>query len=134
MDRQGQRPPLDQAARRPGAGAGADVRQPGLRRQPLQRGVNWAIGVFSALKNPAGKGNPATFDGTTARATFYNTSTYTAAAGSWKAAYNAGFETGNHTINHLHGGTADNGMNFSAAGWTRRSRAASTTTSAAPSA
>jgi hypothetical protein len=89
----------------------------GFDDNPYSDGMNWATGVFSALKNPPGKGNAATYDGTTTRATFYNSSTYTAAAGSWKAAYNAGFETGNHTVNHLHGGTADNGMNFGAAGW-----------------
>jgi hypothetical protein len=90
----------------------------GFDDNPYSEGMNWATGVFGALKNPPGKGNAATFDGTAVRATFYHSSTYTAAAGSWKAAYNAGFETGDHTVHHYHGGTADMGMNFSEAGWT----------------
>ncbi|HXU82983.1 MAG TPA: hypothetical protein VN914_16405 [Polyangia bacterium] len=91
----------------------------GFDDNPYSEGMNWAVSAFSAVTNPPGKGNAATFDGTPARATFYHSSTYTAAAGSWKAAYNAGFETGDHTVHHYHGSTADMGMNFSEAGWTK---------------
>jgi hypothetical protein len=90
----------------------------GFDDNPENEGVNWAVGVFSGLKNPAGTGKAATFDGTTTRATFYNSSIYTAAASSWKAAHAAGFETGDHTIHHYHGAAADSGMNFTQAGWT----------------
>jgi hypothetical protein len=91
----------------------------GFDDNPYNDGMNWAVSAFGALTNPPGKGNAATFDGTPVRATFYHSSTYTAAASSWKAAYNAGFETGDHTVHHYHGGTADMGMNFNEAGWTK---------------
>jgi hypothetical protein len=90
----------------------------GFDDNPYSEGMNWAVSTFSALTNQ-GKGNAATYDGTKVSATFYHSSTYTAAAGSWKAAYNAGFETGDHTVHHYHGGTADMGMNFSEAGWSK---------------
>jgi hypothetical protein len=91
----------------------------GFDDNPYAEGVNWATGVFSALKNPAGTGKAATHDGTTARATFYDSSVYAEAAASWKAAYAAGFELGDHTVNHLHGAAADMGMNFNQAAWTK---------------
>jgi hypothetical protein len=91
----------------------------GFDDNPYPDGISWATGVFSSLTNPIGKRNAATYDGTTTRATFYNSSTYASAAGSWKAAYNAGFETGDHTVHHYHGAAADMGMNFSEAGWTK---------------
>jgi hypothetical protein len=90
----------------------------GFDDNPVSEGVNWAVGAFSAITNPAGTGKAATYDGTPARATFYDSSTYAEAAGSWKAAYNAGFELGNHTIHHYHGASVDGGMNFTVAGWT----------------
>jgi hypothetical protein len=89
----------------------------GFDDNPEPEGVNWAVGAFSALKNPPGTGNAATYDGTTARATFYHSSVYASAAASWRAAYTAGFETGDHTINHFHGADADAGKNFTEAGW-----------------
>ncbi len=91
----------------------------GFDDNPDPEAVNWVVSVFNGLKNPAGSGNAATYDGTTTKATFYNTSVYTQAAASWKAAYMAGFETGNHTINHYRGDNAAGGMNFDEAGWTR---------------
>jgi Polysaccharide deacetylase len=91
----------------------------GFDDNPDPEAVNWVVSAFNALKNPAGSGNAATFDGTTTRATFYNTSVYTQAAASWKAAYLAGFETGNHTINHFRGDDAPDGMKFDEAAWTR---------------
>jgi hypothetical protein len=91
----------------------------GFDDNPDGEAVNWLVTVFNGLKNPAGTGKAATYDGTTTKATFYNTSIYTAAAPAWKAAYNAGFETGNHTIHHYHGAGGAEGMNFDEAGWTR---------------
>jgi hypothetical protein len=90
----------------------------GFDDNPESRGVTWATSVFSALRNPAGRGKVATYDGTTTRATFYHSSIYAPAAASWRAAYLAGFETGDHTVNHFHGAAADAGKNFDVAGWT----------------
>jgi hypothetical protein len=84
----------------------------GFDDNPYADGVNWVAGEFSKLKNPAGTGQAGTFDGTPARATFYDTSSYGGAAGSaWKAAYAAGFELGNHTVSHMDGSA------FSEAQW-----------------
>jgi hypothetical protein len=90
----------------------------GFDDNPESRGVVWATGVFSALRNPPGRGKVATYDGTTTRATFYHSSIYATAAPSWRTAYLAGFETGDHTVNHFHGAAADAGKNFDVAGWT----------------
>jgi hypothetical protein len=90
----------------------------GFDDNPDSRGVVWATGVFSALKNPPGRGQAATYDGATARATFYHSSIYATAAPSWRTAYLAGFETGDHTVNHFHGAAGVGGMNFDVAGWT----------------
>ena len=90
----------------------------GFDDNPDGEAVNWAVSTFAALINPPGTGKAATYDGTPARATFYNTSIYTSAAASWKAAHAAGFETGNHTVHHHHGAGGAEGMNFSEAGWT----------------
>lgn len=76
-------------------------------------GVDWIVNHLSNRTNPVGTGNPATYDGTPMSATFFNTSFYAGTAGSsWKAAYNAGFEQGNHTVNHT-----DKGYDFSHATW-----------------
>jgi hypothetical protein len=90
----------------------------GFDDNPSSEAVQWVLSVFSDLKNPAGTGNPRTYDGTPARATFYHTSQFAGAAqGSWKAAHQAGFETGNHTTNHRHGGT--DGENFNQSSWSQ---------------
>ncbi len=75
-------------------------------------GMRWASELFASLQNPAGTGNPATFDGTTASCTFYHTSKYIRGESdepselvlkSWHNAVLAGHEAGCHTRNH-HGG------------------------------
>jgi hypothetical protein len=90
----------------------------GFDDNPEREGVSWAVSAISALKNPPGTGKAATYDGTPARGTFYHSSVYATAAASWKAAYAAGFETGDHTIHHFHGASDDSGMNFTQGGWT----------------
>jgi hypothetical protein len=40
----------------------------GFDDNPDPEAVNWVVSAFNAIKNPAGSGNAATFDGTTARA------------------------------------------------------------------
>ncbi|PKF51247.1 hypothetical protein AT251_05515 [Enterovibrio nigricans] len=75
--------------------------------------MKWAIDLFKVRSNPAGNGNLATFDGTPARVSFYNTCTYgmdwTAenpvwVKKAWREAYLDGHEIGNHTVHHAPGG------------------------------
>ena len=73
----------------------------GFDDNPYGDGVSWVVTELSRLENPSGSGQASTFAGAPARATFYNTSTYAEAGASWKAAYPAGFEVGNHTVSHL---------------------------------
>jgi peptidoglycan/xylan/chitin deacetylase (PgdA/CDA1 family) len=89
----------------------------GFDDNPDDEAVRWVMSVLAARKNPPGTGQAATHDGTVPRATFYNTSSFGSAAASWKAAQAAGHETGNHTVNHLHGAGGTGGMNFDAARW-----------------
>jgi peptidoglycan/xylan/chitin deacetylase (PgdA/CDA1 family) len=74
-------------------------------------GVTWVATEFAKRKNPAGTGRAETYDGTSVRATFYDTSQYVAAASAWKAAYMNGHELGNHTVSHM------DGRGFSEAQW-----------------
>ena len=88
----------------------------GFDDNPSSEAVHWVMSAFADLKNPPGSGNARTYDGTPARASFYHTSTFAGQAqGAWRAAHQAGFETGNHTASHRHGGTS--GENFSQATW-----------------
>jgi hypothetical protein len=90
----------------------------GFDDNPTAESVSWVVSLFQGLRNPPGKGQAATHDGTPARASFYHSSSFAGAAQSaWKTALAAGFETGNHTVNHLHGGA--DGMNFSESQWTQ---------------
>lgn len=75
-------------------------------------GVLWAVDMMSGRTNPAGTGNPGTYDGTKATVTFYNCSYYgsnwisespTHVKRAWRAAYDGGHEIGNHTSTHGHG-------------------------------
>jgi hypothetical protein len=76
-------------------------------------GMTWATGFYAPLVNPAGSGNAATFDGAPVRTTFYHNSLYLSGAqASWQAAFNAGHEAGDHTVNH------SQGLTFSASQWT----------------
>lgn len=71
------------------------------------------LNIYKNLKNPPGSGNPLTYDGFPARASFYMTpggrdSQYewvvdSDTIKSWQEAYNDGHEIGNHTYYHEHG-------------------------------
>jgi hypothetical protein len=76
-------------------------------------GVNWAVGLYNGLTNPAGSGQAATFDGVKAKTSFYHNSLYLQGnEASWGAAVGAGHETGDHTVNHTFG------LGFNAQQWT----------------
>jgi hypothetical protein len=69
-------------------------------------GMNGLTGFFRDIKNPAGSGEAATYDGAPARATFYMTSSYGSNATvlkSWQTALHDGHEIGDHTVGHGHG-------------------------------
>ena len=78
-------------------------------------GINWAADFLKSKKNPAGNGNPSTFDGTPLHASFFITSGYctdSLMAGdgthfkaidvlnSWKRLYTDGNDIGDHTHTH----------------------------------
>lgn len=64
--------------------------------------MNWMIDLMASKKNPAGSGNTGTFDGAPAKMAFYVNGKYAEnAGGSWKKAYEAGHEIGNHTVSHF---------------------------------
>jgi hypothetical protein len=64
-------------------------------------GMDWATGFLRPLKNPAGSGNPATFDGAAVRTTFPSNSLYLSGMqASWETAVSDGHEFANHTVNH----------------------------------
>lgn len=73
-------------------------------------GIEWILDYLKNVKNPAGAGQAATFDGTPARVSFYCTANYLdeATAGwnpdglkhMWKRIQSEGHEVGNHTWSH----------------------------------
>lgn len=81
-------------------------------------GMNWITNYMKDKVNPAGNGNPATFDGVPARATFFMASgaitpeqlvggdlqSVDDVINSWKKAYTEGHEIANHTHDHASGG------------------------------
>jgi hypothetical protein len=77
----------------------------GFDDNPFVEGMEWAIATFARLTNPPGTGQAGSFDGTPAGVTFYHSAVYAdVAGGAWRQAFAAGFEAGNHTTGHLHGG------------------------------
>lgn len=85
-------------------------------------GVRWVRELFTGRKNPEGKGNPATFDGTPARFSLYVATRYIEAPDTdrpaplkreWRAVADAGHEVGLHTHSHSHG------EGFDSAQWSR---------------
>ncbi|MEM7156301.1 MAG: polysaccharide deacetylase family protein [Myxococcota bacterium] len=75
-------------------------------------GMTWANSLADTRTNPAGEGNPATYDGTPIHMSYYMTSTYietwhsespTYNKQAWRQAYDQGDEIGNHTHTHPHG-------------------------------
>ncbi|MEE9322782.1 MAG: hypothetical protein V3U76_20230 [Granulosicoccus sp.] len=88
-------------------------------------GTSWFLEFIRDKVNHSGSGNPATFDGTPARVTFFNRSGYQESWHSddpvfvkraWHAAMIDGHETGNHTTDHEHG------TDFSRAQWNNQMR------------
>jgi hypothetical protein len=92
----------------------------GLPGSGAAGGLHFLTELFAGRRNPAGRGNPATFDGAPLHYSFYvNTQYITPGAKSaygdeapedpmwvrlaWKEAVEAGHEIGNHTDSHPHG-------------------------------
>jgi hypothetical protein len=84
----------------------------GLEGSAGTGGVSWALSFFKDLRNPAGRGNPATFDAAPARVTFFLTTLYGSQWQSespqfvkraWRALHDDGHELGNHTVRHADG-------------------------------
>ncbi|MEM7156851.1 MAG: polysaccharide deacetylase family protein [Myxococcota bacterium] len=64
-------------------------------------GMLWSLGLTEGRTNPAGTGQASTYDGAPMTMTYYNTGVYTTGSGAtWKQAYDAGHEIGNHTQSH----------------------------------
>ncbi|MCX7748780.1 MAG: dockerin type I domain-containing protein [Clostridia bacterium] len=72
-------------------------------------GMQWITNLFKSKKNPTGTGNSATYDGTTAKITFYHPSSFMNTNPSlkqaWQLAFEAGNEVGSHTNTHPSGGS-----------------------------
>ena len=75
-------------------------------------GLRFVNDLFADKRNPAGSGNPRTFDGTPARFSLYVVTRYIETAETdvpehvkreWRRAVSAGHEIGLHTHNHAHG-------------------------------
>ena len=68
-------------------------------------GMQWILDVMKSRVNPAGRGNPCTFDGAPARASFFNNShvgemTEPGIKDAHQRAYRDGHEAANHTDSH----------------------------------
>jgi hypothetical protein len=79
---------------------------------PTTGGVRWVVDLFAGRRNPAGKGNPRTFDGTPASTSFYSATRFLESPDvdlpehmkrALRAAADAGHEIGLHTHQHAHG-------------------------------
>ncbi len=75
-------------------------------------GVRWVVDLFAGRRNPAGNGNPRTFDGAPALTSFYQATRYLEAPDTdapehlkraLRAAADAGHEIALHTHSHSHG-------------------------------
>lgn len=94
----------------------------GLANPAATGGINYIIEFYKNRKNPAGAGNPDSFDGLPIAASFYHTSIYLIDEtkkvlggksgedhmgrnrAAWSAAFQSGHEAGDHTVNHFNGG------------------------------
>ncbi|MFT4925315.1 MAG: peptidoglycan/xylan/chitin deacetylase (PgdA/CDA1 family) [Phenylobacterium sp.] len=78
-------------------------------------GINWTLQTLAGLKNPAGLGSAATFDGQPLKASFFPTCRQAeqnpAILTAWNQIYLQGHEIGNHTYAH------EWGQNFSQQQW-----------------
>lgn len=86
----------------------------GLDSSGTKGGLSFVTAMFAGLKNPAGSGNPATFDASPAHFSFYAAANYIAEEAyegqslvdvkhAWRNAVDAGNEIGCHTYAHNHG-------------------------------
>lgn len=75
-------------------------------------GVRFVVDLFAGRRNPAGRGNPRTYDGSPARFSFYVATRYIEAAETdtpqhlkleWRRVVDAGHEMALHTHSHSHG-------------------------------
>jgi hypothetical protein len=116
-------PGIDATARPPAGLTPAEVPQfvvfgfddngiSGLDGSGTTGGVAFVVDLFAGRRNPPGRGNPRTFDGTPALASFYVATRYASAPQtdtpehvkrSWRQAADAGHEIGLHSHNHPHG-------------------------------
>jgi peptidoglycan/xylan/chitin deacetylase (PgdA/CDA1 family) len=120
----------------------------GLADPSSAGGMNYILDFYKDRRNPPGTGNAENFDGAPIKATFYYTSIYlidsamTVLRGkpgedemgrnraAWTAAFQAGHEAADHTVNHLNGGVVPlnpgdccRPRNWSAADWEAEIRA-----------
>ena len=84
----------------------------GIEASGGEGGMHYLTEMFATRKNPAGNGNPHTFDGQTPHYSFYVNTKYITSEGeedptfvkqSWKEAFDRGNEVGVHTHSHPHG-------------------------------
>ena len=79
----------------------------GFDDNPMVEPMTWIVDYMEGLRNPAGTGQAATFDGAPARAAFYSNGKYQEGFPELGAihdrAQREGHEIGNHTQNHNHG-------------------------------
>ena len=94
----------------------------GLAFPKASGGIDWIVDFYKGKSNPSGRGNPDNFDGAPIHASFYYTSIYLVDdskkvlggkpgedhggrnRAAWVSAFQAGHETGDHTVNHFNGG------------------------------
>ncbi|HEV8629326.1 MAG TPA: polysaccharide deacetylase family protein, partial [Thermoanaerobaculia bacterium] len=92
----------------------------GMPGSPTTGGIRFVVDLLAGRRNPAGGGNPQTYDDTPARVSFYVTTRYLEEVGvdrpeyvkrALRAAVDAGHEIALHTHQHAHG------SGFSSAQW-----------------
>ncbi|HVR64214.1 MAG TPA: polysaccharide deacetylase family protein [Polyangia bacterium] len=98
---------LDSSLTPPGGLAVTNVPQfvsIGFDDNAFEDGMQWALDLLQSKRNPAGSGNPCTFDGTPARVTFFINSHVGITTDALKAlharVYTDGHEPANHTDSH----------------------------------
>jgi peptidoglycan/xylan/chitin deacetylase (PgdA/CDA1 family) len=114
----------------------------GLADPEATGGIRYIIDFYKDKKNPAGRGNPQNFDGMPIKTSFFYTSIYVVDdskkvlggkpgedhegrnRSAWTAAFQAGHEAANHTVNHFNGGVVQldpddccRARNWSASQW-----------------
>ncbi|MFV8783764.1 hypothetical protein ACNKU7_15210 [Microbulbifer sp. SA54] len=95
----------------------------GTPKLPTLGGQAWVLNLWARLKNPAGNGNLANFDGQAPHTTFFNWCSYITSdkmnasivKQSWHSAMLAGHEMANHTMGHL-----EESGELDTVGWTQQ--------------